>query len=394
MKILFIPALFQRLEFPASKVRGGLEKVELDQLNALVQTGADFTIAAPADAVIEDGVKFHRLTTPSRASMTDNAQVRYADFLNEIHESGLLDTHDVVLSNGAFSIGTGSTNLEWLGDYAHKFRVVMHEPQVNLIGARSLIGRICFLKYITAKGGRTATVEPDGDKVWDDLEAKLRDGSFFRKERVRNGLAIDWLSARPDGTKSSHFTDFYEVMRVDDDFIPISELKIGTNITYTSRPQRYKGFLLAVDAVAMAGVEGTFVGNTMSPSHGSETRDWESCAKYHQCFRVDQSHAGIMRDVARGKVFLQPTASESAGGIVSFEAAAHGVPVVTTTDTGRRYLEPYGLYNPVERNAKAVADAIYTVPALTIRQRREVAEQVREDFSQEKYATRLLEFLS
>jgi len=380
MKILFVAANFKPFKYPNGFDGGGTELVEYQQLNALLSLGHEVTIAASSDSEVT-GLDFISLPVLSQSAAGKYYLSKVIDAIDEVQHK-----FDRILANKAWTMNLKGDRALRCKEWAHKLRIVSHEPPVYVKGMPGFENKLATMKWMVGLGARVASPMADGGAQWQQMEDDLRAGKNFKK---RNAEIVELLDSVPH----SILTDFFEANVVGDDAVDVDDFTEGNSIIYVSRPSLYKGFKIATDACQKAGLIDRFQGFTCSPCGKNETETWDKSVKYHDHFRVDVPHAEIMRSLASASMFLQPTSSEASGGLVSFEAAIHGLPVVTTTDTGQRYLKPFGLYYFAERKAKAVAETIQAVSPLTLMRRKEVARKVRAEYSKEAYAKRVEDFL-
>lgn len=386
MKVLFIAHGHNRFIYPPKKVSGGLERVELDQLASLARLGVQVTVVCPADSEVE-GLSHVKAPTLSKESCS---RMRQSDYFKWTVAEGLFDSHDVVLTNRQFAwyMNVSPAVFETLKQYAPKLRFINHDPPSDLLMGHPFVRRLQTYKFITHYGAKVATVMSDGPEIWGHLEHRLTSGKAFPK-------ATTWINELLTHCPGPIFNSFYEVMVTSDHHLPLDCLVEPTTINFTGRPSNVKGLAAAVKSSAAAGMLARLVGNTCEPCMPQEQRTWEKLGELQAYFKVSRPYDEVIGDLAAAAILLHPSMSESAGGIVAFEAASHGVPVVTTTDTCRRFLEPYGLYHFIpNRKTETLSEAIRTVRTLTVSERRAIAAQVRQDYSEDAYDKQLLEFLS
>lgn len=386
MRVLFILHGHCQFQYPAQRVAGGIERVELDQIASLQRLGLDFTLVGTKDSEVE-GLPFIRTSALSKEA--SGSRFMQSSYFNQIVKEGLLESHDVVLTNRPFGwdINHDPKVLPALAKHATKIRFINHEPPSYLHG-HPFMRMLQTNKWLTQRGGRVATVMADGLDVWGELERKIRVGEMFSKKAEENNQRLDQYTG-------PIFTDFFEVTTVSDSFLPVEDIGQPRTVNFTARPAPHKGALHAVRGAEIAGLLDDFVGHTALPQSPPEEKCWEKLSGYQSRFRTGRPYTEVIGDLAECRVFLQPTTSESAGGLVAFEAAAHGVPVITLSDTGKRWLEPYGLMVRIpDREPETIAKAIESTKVLSVEERREIAKQVREDFGEASYDRRLLEFLS
>lgn len=383
MKVLFLPFSRNRFDYPVTQIKGGIESVEVSQLKALKSLGYDVTIAMTQECVCAG---FKTITLPIESFETCG-QYKQTKVLDYISNSGIYKDFDVILSNRCWKLDIRHKRMEAIKEWAPKLRVINHEPPAYLKGF-SFPNVLATSKWLSLNGARTATVMQNGNEIFSQLETNLRTGVNFPQQMVEHNELFD-------SVPTSSFTDFYEVMVVGTDHQDINKIKHSSDILFVGRPTKVKGLSHAIRGTKEAERLDSFVGFTAAPSGKVETKDWEALKELQKYFTVSAPHDKIMEALTAASVFLQPTASESAGGIVAFEAAAHGVPVITSTDACKRYLDPYGLYHFIEdRSPATIAEAIKSLKPLTIQKKKETAMKVREDFSQEAYAKNLANFLS
>ena len=382
MRVLLITFGRNRFVYPASVVTGGIEMVELNQIEALQSLGIDFTLGVTSDASVT-GCKYEVLPIESFESCGQYKLTKMLDFINE---SKLYDQYDVILTNRAWNIDTGHKRMASVEKWAHKVRLINHEPPAYLKGF-SFPKLLATQKWLVGHEAKVATVMENGTALYRELEESLRTGKSFPK-------LVNEHNSLFDGVPWDHFNHFYEVMVEPLDAIPLDKIEHSEAVCFVGRPSPHKGLTHAVRGTLKAGLIDKFVGHTVKPSGSSETELWGKISDYHSHFSTDSIHSAVMADVSRSRVFLQPSTSESAGGIVAFEAAIHGVPVITSTEAPKRYLEPYGLFNFVEnRDPATVAKAILEAYNYTLEAKIEKAERIRQAFSRKIYAQRLLDFL-
>jgi len=378
MRILLVTHGQYRFNWPEQSLFGGVEVVESQQIKTLIATGHDVTVATPVGSNV---VGINEMALPVRAH-ADCGAYRMAEVIKYVAKHH--HTYDRILFNRKIKYSENTTEI--IRPWAHKIREVRHDPPSYLAGfgaEKSLAGA----KQVIALGGKVATVIEGGEEAYRQVEQNLRSGKNFAKLKDENNRLFDKFLDQP------YFTDFYEVMVAGENFVPVDELTDGTDLVFVGRATPGKYPLVAKRAAQLAGRANDFVGLTCSPSR-SDAAWFNKNIHEFASFAMNRDHEETMRALASAEVFLQPTKSESAGGIVAFEAAAHGVPVVTTTDTCRRYLEPYGLFYRVEKpTAKLVGEGIESVKRLTLDERKAISTQIRSDFSAESYANRLVEFL-
>lgn len=382
MKVLFWTFGRNRFVYPSDKIAGGIEMVEINQLEALKTLGYDVTVAITQDGHCK-GLKAVTIPIDSFEKCGQYKLTKALDFINTI-----ADQYDVVLTNRCLKFGSlQHKRMELFKLWAPKFRQINHEPPAYL-KSFNLPSTVATSKWLTLNGAKTATVMEKGFQFYEQLETNLRTGVNFPQQMAEHNELFDSVPA-------PSFTDFYEVCVVGKNFGNISAIKSSKSIAFVGRPTSVKGLAQAIRGVKEAQRLDDFVGFTVPPSGKAETKSWEGLKDLQKFFYVLTPHDEIMRALTAAGAFLQPTASECSGGIVSFEAAAHGVPVITSTDSGKRYLDPYGLFHFIEdRSPATIAEAIASLKFLTSKKKQDIAMRVREDFSQEVYAENLAKFLA
>jgi glycosyltransferase involved in cell wall biosynthesis len=382
MRVLLITFGRNRFTYPVSKIAGGIEMVELNQIEALQSLGIDFTLGITSDAGVT-GCKYEMLPIESFESCGQYKLTKLLDFINE---SKLYDQYDVILTNRAWSIDTSHKRMAKVEKWAHKVRLINHEPPVYLNGFH-FPNLLATHKWLVGHGAKVSTVMDGGKEFYAGLEESLRTGKKFTQLVDKHTKLLDSVPWDP-------FNGFYEVNVVPYDAVPLEKIDLTSGICFVGRPSPHKGLQHAVKGTVAAGLIKDFIGHTVSPNSESEKSLWKRIQNFQSHFTVGANHGEIMKDISKSRVFLQPSLSECSGGIVSFEAAVHGVPVVTATRTPRRYLEPYGLFNFIEdRDPATIAKAILEAYNYTLEVKIEKAERVRQTFSRKIYAQRLLDFL-
>lgn len=383
MKVLLLTFGRNVFTYPALVVTGGIEMVELNQISALKRSGINLTLGVTSDASVKGE---HCVHLPIE-SFQKCGQYRLTKLIDHINETKLHEEYDVILTNRAWGLNISHKRMELMKEWAHKVRLINHEPPTYLKGF-GITNLLATSKWLVGNGAKVATVMPDGQSLYNEIEESLRSGKSFSKLKDQHNDLFD-------SVPFDHFTSFYEVMVVPDDAIPLEDIKDDQTICFAGRPSPHKGLKHAVKAVQKGGFERKFVGHTVPPSGDSETSLWNSLSEFHGLFKVGSSHSRLMTEVANSRVFLQPSTSESAGGIVAFEAAVHGVPVVTSTNAPQRYLSPFGLFHFIsDRLPDTIVNEIEKSYEYSLEEKLSRAEKVREVFSKERYANALVDFLS
>jgi len=116
--------------------------------------------------------------------------------------------------------------------------------------------------------------------------------------------------------------------------------------------------------------------------------------EHNKVLNLNKNHSLIMRDLAKSKCFLFTSKIES-NGIVAFEAACNGVPVITSVKESFRFLKPYGLLINLKNNSqKELKEKIINFKLFNIKVRKEIASKVRRDFSKKKFKNQVLSLLN
>jgi len=382
MKVLLWISNYKPFVYPTSVIMGGMEKVELQQISALLELGVDLTLAVSEDSTVKE---LPSITLPVTSSI--KGPYRTSKAIEKI--DSIIDDFDFVLTNKNISLNPKSQRVESMKRWAHKLRTINHIDD-KFPSTWGGIYNLMLNKELIPHGLRHAHVSPHGKRTWEDIAEKVMNGTAFAKQESFQ----TYLRAN----QGPSCTDHYEVMVADDSLRPLREIQNGEIYVHAGRPCPTKGGVTACKALRDLDLLDKSEIYTASAANPKERSNLDKMLEVEPNIRVGLPHADLMRAFCKAKAYVMPTGMETAGGIVAFEAAAHGVPVVTSSIWSDRYLKPYGLLYQIEhRTVKSTRDAIAKLsagPAHDAHNRVQVASRVREDYSWNAYKSQLAEFLS
>lgn len=382
MKVLFLLSNYRPFKYPADVVLGGMEMVELQQLKAMRELDYDVTLAYSEDSSSE-GYEFVKL--PTKCSVSGAYRLsKVIDVIDEI-----ADDFDVIFTNKNINVSPQSSRFDKLRRWAPKLRTINHIDDSypsSWVGINNLLA----CKELVTLGLRHAHVSPKAHETWEGIASKIMEGRAFATE--------PFFKEHLTKFQNPSSTDHYEVMVTSEDFPPIDSIVGGDSILFAARPCPLKGGHVLAKALVKLGWldRGEFFCSPPGPQ-----KEHENLAEIQEIVpevKLGRPHSELMDAYCWSMVYVLPTKLETAGGITTFEAAACGVPVVTSSVWSDRYLKPYGLLFPLEKRtpnqlAKVLQENQPAFKALTTERRREIAKRVREDYSWGSYKKQLSEFL-
>ncbi len=382
MKVLLLISNFKPFNYPTDQVLGGMEMVELQQIKALQELGVDLHLAVSNDSKVEG---LPHTIVPTTSSVNGNY------FLSKVIDAldPLVDSFDFVLTNKNLTVAPTSPRFETLKRWAPKLRTINHITD-DFPGSWSGVNNLMLNKALIPHGLRHAHVSPHAESSWEMYAEKILSGKAFKAVPEY----AEFLSVH----KGKSSTDRYEVMVVDDSFRPLDEIEQGDRYLFAARPCPMKGGHLVAGALYKTGLLDKAEFFCSPPAIEKEHKNLAQMLEIFPDIKVGLPHADLMEAYCRAKAYILPTSVETAGGITTFEAAAHGVPVLTSSIWSDRYLEPYGLLHRLEKRTEAclrnkLKELDETLEAQTVESRRDIAARVRKDFSWEAYKSQLETFL-
>jgi len=382
MKILLWASNYKPLYYPSKKISGGVEKVEFQQLKALQELGHEVTLAVSNDSLVEG---LDHIVVPTCSSIHGNYRTSLVvDLIDTI-----ADDYDFILTNKNIALNPASSRVEKIKRWAYKLRTINHIDD-RFPSSFGGIQNLMFNKEMIPHGMRHAHVSPHAKKTWEGIANKVVSGTAFAKQEAFRA----YLRSNPGPS----CTDHYEVMVADDSLMPLDQIREGQIFVHAGRPCPTKGGVTACKALQDLGLLEQSEIYTADAANPKEQANLDKMLQIEPCVKIGLPHSDLMDAFCRAKAYVMPTGMETAGGIVAFEAAAHGVPVITSSIWSDRYLEPYGLLFPIKhRTPKSTREAILQCMDWLEAGRHnpvQVAQQVREDYSWEAYKSQLAEFLS
>lgn len=383
MKVLLWLSNFKPFVYPTNVMGGGMERVEFQQIRALQESGVELTLAASTDSVIEG---IDHVTVPTTSTIGGMYRTtRAIDALDP-----LIDDFDFVLTNKNLSVSPWSPRAETLKRWAPKLRTINHIDD-NFPSSWGGVSNLLLNKFLIPHGLRHAHVSPHARESWEGIAEKIMSGKAFNK----HPKYAEFLREH----QSLANTDQYEVMVTDDSFLPLEQIGDGKHLFHAARPCPDKGGILTckvLDHRAQEESRGEVF--CTHPATDKERANLERMLEIWPDIKLGRPHGELIQSLATARAFILPTSIETAGSIVTFEAAAHGVPCVTSSIWSDRYLKPYGLlYKFKPRTIKclntALDKALEEVPS-NREWRIETAKRVRQDYSWESYRSQLMDFLS
>jgi glycosyltransferase involved in cell wall biosynthesis len=380
MKILFVATNNSVFEYPTNKIVGGVELVEQNQIKALRELGHEVTIAASEDSVCDV-----KLPVLSKSATNRYRITKVVEYISD----NLQENYDRIFFNKSLSIS--DKLMKKVKPWAHKLRLIYHggERTTFFITAPPIL---FTTKKLVAEGAKFACVFENAEQIWANLEDRLEDGRAFGKMVKRENM--DWNIRRPGKV----VTDFYEVNTVNDNYIPIDQLEEPSKYLFIGRPINAKGPVHTMQSLMKNDLLDKSEFYCTSPHFAWYDKEKAIADKLEALspgkIKYDAPREEIMNSFKNAGLFLFPTAEESAGGIASFEAAAHGIPVLTTSVWSDRYLKPFGLFHKLEnKTTKIFTPRIPEIKFLTLEERKRIATEIRQQYSWEKYRTQIDEFM-
>ena len=382
MKVLLLISNFKPFKYPTDQVLGGMEMVELQQIKALLELGVDLHLAISNDSQVEE---LPHIVVPTTSSVNGNYYL--SRVIDELDKH--VDSFDFVLTNKNLTIAPTSARFEKLKRWAPKLRTINHITD-DFPGSWSGVNNLMLNKALIPYGLRHAHVSAHAESSWNEYAEKILDGRSFKAVPEY----AEFLKAHP-GPSS---TDHYEVMVVDDSFLPIDQIGAPEKYLFAARPCPMKGGHLVAGALKKIGLLSQAEFFCSPPAIEKEHNNLKQMLEIYPDIKVGLPHSLLMEAYCRAKAYVLPTSVETAGGITTFEAAAHGVPVVTSSIWSDRYLEPYGLLHKLEKRTEAcvrktLIELDEHLSSQTVESRRAIAEKVRRDFSWSAYKAQLSGFL-
>ena len=382
MKVILWISNYKPFTYPTDVIMGGMEKVELQQIKALLELGIDLTLAVSEDSTVEG---LPSITLPVTSSI--KGPYRTSKVIDKLEE--VIDDYDFVLTNKNISLNPEAPRVQSMKRWAHKLRTINHIDD-SFPSTWGGIYNLMLNKELIPHGLRHAHVSPHGKTTWEGIAEKVLNGTAFAKQEAFSA----YLKANPGPS----CTDHYEVMVADDSLMPLDKIRDGEIFVHAGRPCPTKGGVTACKALKELDLLEQTEVYTANAANPKERANLDKMLQVEPRVKIGLPHSDLMEAFCRAKAYVMPTGMETAGGIVAFEAAAHGVPVVTSSIWSDRYLEPYGLLYKIDhRTVKSTREAILRVsagPAQVARNRAELASKVREDYSWDAYKSQLAEFLS
>lgn len=383
MKVLLWLSNFKPFIYPTNIMGGGMERVEFQQIQALQELDVELTLAASSDSIIE-GIDY--MTVPTLSSVGGTYRTTKAiDAIDKV-----ADDYDFILTNKNLSVSPWSPRVEKLKRWAPKLRTINHIDD-NFPSSWGGVSNLMLNKFLIPHGLRHAHVSPHARERWEGIAEKILSGKAFNNEPKYAEFLREHSSLAN--------TDQYEVMVADDSFLPLEEIEDGRHLFHAARPCPDKGGVLTCKALEHRACAGR-VGEVFcaKPATDKERANLKNMLEIWPDIKLDRPHKELIRSLASARAYILPTSIETAGSIVTFEAAAHGVPCVTSSIWSDRYLKPYGLlYKFKPRTMKCLNEALdralEEVPS-NKEWRIETAKRVRQDYSWESYKSQLVDFLS
>jgi len=166
--------------------------------------------------------------------------------------------------------------------------------------------------------------------------------------------------------------------------------RILNKVVAVGRPVKEKSLLLAAETMAkLPGYERVIYTYDDGGKYFQNLSKF--CSSNRIPLRLSLPHSNIMEEISDAKCLLFPSHSEVSGGIVSFEAASMGIPVIHHCSEPDYYLTPYGLSRKVADSKTIVDEMTKTVEkeSQTLDERIQISKEIRGLYSEKGLANRL-----
>lgn len=373
------------------QVTGGTERFCHQAMLALRAAGHEADIFVTADS----GKNKHTIVSPVSSTLTSVGRFKedgtpkktHTDLVGwyaSLEEAAV--NYDFVLLNSAFH----SQGLFRHWKFLSKATLINHFCHTGMIEGEGGLRFQLLGRWLQQNGGRCFS---SGQSNIDETTKRWENETTFNRIITSYAGGIEKV-----GIKYGDFDLFegwVDVNVIPHDRAPLKKINQG-KIVAVGRPVREKQIITAARAMKRLTQHG-FDCHLFTSDIGEDFEAIQAMEGFTH--HVNMKHGDIMKHVAEARCLLFPSKSET-NGIVAFEAASHGVPVIYQCDEPSFFLEPskLGIRFPFTRSAKGVENelcekAIVCAGKQTLKEREKAREWFDKRYSEESLSKRLIKIL-